>query len=44
MDDRIIDWRREVSVELLRSGHDAQQIETILRKLEKIVFSQDKLE
>lgn len=39
MDSEIFEWRQSVSLELLRAGHSAEQIEDILRKLEPIVFS-----
>lgn len=43
MENEIIEWRQNVSLELLRSGHSAEQVEDILRKLEPIVFSQESL-
>lgn len=39
MENEILEWRQNVSLELLRSGHSAEQVEDILRKLEPIVFS-----
>ena len=43
MENEIFEWRQNVSLELLRAGHSAEQIEDILRKLEPIVFSQESL-
>ena len=43
MNNEIFEWRQNVSLELLRAGHSAEQVEDILRKLEPIVFSQESL-
>lgn len=39
MENQILEWRQNVTLELLRAGRSAEQIEEALRKLEPIVFS-----
>lgn len=39
MDNEIFEWRQNVTLELLRSGHSVEQIEEVLRRLEPLVFS-----